>query len=57
MNFIGIIILLCIMGIGLWIIPMEATIKKIIIGIVALVVVLWLFQEFGFIGHFNVIQR
>lgn len=58
MSLIGIIVALIIVGVLLYIVglvPMDATIKKIVYALVALAVVLWLLQALGlFNSGFNV---
>jgi hypothetical protein len=55
MGLIEIIVTLAIVGILLWLvetyIPMDAGIKKLLQVIVILVVVIWLLQSFGILGH------
>lgn len=51
MTIISIIVFLIFIGFGLWliqIIPMNSTIKQIIIGIVIFISVLFIIQSFGF---------
>lgn len=51
MNLLGIVLVLIVVGVLLWLattyIPMDATIKKIIIAVVVIVVILWLLKQFG----------
>lgn len=51
MSLIGLIILLVIVGLILYFVPMDAGIKKIIVGVVAIVVIVALLQAFG-LFHF-----
>jgi len=57
---IGLIVLLCIVGVVLWVvntyIPMDAKIKMIINIVVVIVVVLWLLSVFGLIGSMSQIR-
>lgn len=53
MSVIAILIGLAIVGFLAWLvlqIPMPPVFKNIIIGVVVLVLVLWLLQQFGFVG-------
>ena len=51
---IGLLVLLVIVGVVLYLIPMDAGIKRIIVAVVALLVVLCLLQGFGlFSGNFG----
>jgi hypothetical protein len=54
MPLINIIVILVVIGVGLWAInqyiPMAAPIKTILNIVVTLVVCLWLLQVFGIIG-------
>lgn len=54
MTIIHLLVILVLIGLGLWavnsIIPMDATIKKIVNVVVILLVVLWLLEVFGLIG-------
>jgi hypothetical protein len=48
MTLLGLVIALVVLGFALWLvqqIPMDATVKKLITGIVIFVVVLWLVGE------------
>jgi hypothetical protein len=51
MSLLTIVIVLIIVGLLLWVIetriPMDATIKKILIAVVVIVTVVWLCQELG----------
>lgn len=55
MGLIELIVTIAIIGILLWVvenyIPMDSGIKKLLQIIVLLVVVVWLLQSFGIIGH------
>jgi len=53
---IHIIVYLVIIGLVVYLIdliPMDGTIKNIIRGIIIVAVVVWLLQQFGFIGSVN----
>ena len=55
-SLITIIVALILVGVALYLIeliPMDATIKRIIYIIVIVVVVLWLLQSFGIIGSLS----
>lgn len=55
MGLVELIVTLALVGILLWLvetyIPMDAGIKKLLQVIVIIIVVLWLLQSFGIIGH------
>jgi hypothetical protein len=57
MSLIGLVVVLIVVGVLLWLvttyIPMDATIKKIIVAVVIICVVLWLLQAFGLLGAAN----
>jgi hypothetical protein len=53
MSLIGLILVLCLIGLLLYIVnmlPLDATIKKVIHIVALIVVVLWLLQVFGVLG-------
>lgn len=53
MTLIGLLVVLLVVGVVLYIlslVPIDATIKRIIYVLVLLFVVLWLLQAFGLIG-------
>lgn len=54
MSIITIIVVIVLVGLLLWFveayIPMSAPIKRILQGVVVLVLILWLLQEFGVLG-------
>ena len=55
-SLITIIVALILVGVALYLInliPMDATIKKIIYVLVMVFVVLWLLQSFGIIGSLS----
>jgi hypothetical protein len=51
MNLLSVVIVLSVIGLGLWLInkyiPMDATIKKIINIVVVIVVIIWLLRALG----------
>ena len=52
-GIIGIIVTLVVIGLALYLIdliPMDGTIKQIIRGIIIVLVIIWLLQDFGLIG-------
>jgi len=55
MSLISVVLILILVGVLLWIvnryIPMAAPIKTILNIVVTVVVVIWLLQIFGLIGH------
>jgi hypothetical protein len=54
MSLVSLVIVLIIVGVGLWLInnfiPMDAKIKKILNIVVVIVVIVWLLQAFGVLG-------
>jgi hypothetical protein len=44
---ISLLILLVAIGVILWLVPMDAGIRRIVVGVVALCVVIWLLTGFG----------
>lgn len=57
MDLVTVIVTLIIVGLILWainnFIPMDSKIKSILNIVVVVVVVIWLLQGFGVIGHVN----
>jgi hypothetical protein len=57
MTIISLITVLVVVGVILWLIntmiPMEATIKKILNAVVVIIVVVWLLQSFGLLSALN----
>lgn len=55
---LSVVITLIVIGVLLWLvqayIPMDPTIKKIIVAVVVICVVFWLLGVFGLIGHSNI---
>jgi hypothetical protein len=55
MSLISILIMLIIVGVGLWLIntyiPMDYKIKAILNGVVVIVVILWLLSVFGLFSY------
>lgn len=47
MDPIGLLFILVIVGVVLAFVPMDGTIKNIIIGIIVILLVVWLFQAAG----------
>jgi hypothetical protein len=60
MSLISIIIALIVVGVLLWLvnsqIPMDGNVKRILNGVVIVVLVLWLLQSFGLIGSLGNIR-
>ena len=60
MPLLNLVLVLIVVGVLLWLmeayIPMNPTIKKIIMAVVIIVVVLWLLQSFGLIGSLQQIR-
>jgi hypothetical protein len=54
MSFIGLVVVLVVVGVVLWLIntyiPMDYKIKSILNVVVVIVVVVWLLQAFGVLG-------
>ena len=60
MSLISLIVTLAIVGVILWAvityIPMEPTIRKILIIAVVVIVVFWLLQSLGLLANFQMIR-
>lgn len=59
MNLLQLVVVLIVIGVGLWaisLIPMDATIKRIINVVVILVVVLWLLNAVFHFGNLGAIH-
>ena len=60
MSLIGVVLTLVVVGVLLWLlnnyIPMDGKIKRILNGVVVIVVVIWLLQVFGLIGSLQNIR-
>lgn len=60
MSLLTIVVALIVVGLLLWLvntyIPMEANIKRILTGVVVVVVVLWLLQGFGLLDGLSAIR-
>ena len=56
MPLINVVMVLVVVGFGLWLInrfiPMAGSIKSILNAVVVIVVILWLLNIFGVINHF-----
>ncbi len=54
MPLLTIIVAIVLVGLALWFvdkyIPMDATVKRILQGVVVLVLIIWLLQVFGILG-------
>lgn len=55
MSLISVVITLLVVGVLMWLfetyIPMDATIKRILEGVIIIIVVIWLLQVFGILGY------
>jgi hypothetical protein len=49
-SIFGLILFLLIVGICLWMFPLEATIRNIILGLVIIVALVWLFGALGWVS-------
>ena len=60
MSLVGLVLTLVVVGVLLWLlnnyIPMDGKIKRILNGVVVIVVVIWLLQAFGLIGSLQNIR-
>lgn len=60
MDLISLVVTLAVVGLILWaintLIPMDATIKKVINVIVLVFVCLWLLQVFGLLGSLHTVR-
>lgn len=57
MTLVGIVVVLVVVGLILWLIntyiPMAGAIKSLLNIVVFVVVLIWILQGFGLIGHIN----
>lgn len=56
-SLISIIVALIVIGFGLWLVeqlPLDATVKKIIVGVAIFLVVIWVLQSLGFLGNIGI---
>ncbi|MDT3738877.1 MAG: Thivi_2564 family membrane protein [Candidatus Kapabacteria bacterium] len=57
MSLLTIVVVLIIVGVGLWLInnyiPMDSKIKSLLNIVVVIVVIIWLLQAFGIIGSLS----
>ena len=60
MPLLNLVIVLCVVGVILWVInsyiPMQSTIKRILNVVVIIAVILWLLNVFGVIGSLSGIR-
>jgi hypothetical protein len=60
MPLINVIIMLVVVGVGLWAInayvPMDSKIKGILNALIVIVVLIWLLQVFGIMGDLTAIR-
>jgi hypothetical protein len=60
MPLIQLLIVLVVVGVGLWLInnfiPMQGTIKTILNVVVVIAVILWLLSAFGLLGSLSAIR-
>jgi len=60
MGLLQLVVILVLVGVGLWAlnryVPMDATIKKIINIVVIVVVVIWLLSVFGILPNLDAIR-
>ena len=60
MTLVHLVVILLVIGVLLWLvttyIPMEPTIKRILVGVVVIAVVLWLLQVFGVFGSLDAVH-
>ena len=59
MPLIELVVILAIVGVILWLvttyIPMDPTIRKILVAVVVIAVVLWLLKALGILGSLNAV--
>jgi hypothetical protein len=59
-DILSIIILLVVVGFGLWLveqIPMDATVKRIIIGLAIFLIIIWVLQSLGLFASGGLLSR
>lgn len=57
MPLLTLIIVIAVVGVILWLIttyiPMQPTVKRILVAVVIFILVIWLLQVFGILDHLN----
>lgn len=57
MSLLTVVLTLLVIGVLLWLVtnyvPIDPTIKRIIVAVVVICVVIWLLQVFGVLGYIN----
>lgn len=60
MPLLTLIIVIAVVGVILWLVaeyvPMQPTVKRILIGVVIFILVIWLLQVFGLLDHLNSVR-
>jgi len=59
MSLISVVVALVVVGVLLWavgLIPMDATIRRILQVVVIIIVVIWLLQVFGLLGSLGSVR-
>lgn len=60
MPLITLIVVIAVVGVVLWLIttyvPMQPTVKRILVGVVIFFLVIWLLQVFGLLDHLNTVR-
>lgn len=60
MPLLTLIIVIAVVGVILWLIttyiPMQPTVKRILVAVVIFILVIWLLQVFGILDHLNTVR-
>lgn len=48
-GLLGLVLFLLVVGVVLWMFPIDGTIRKIVLGLVVLVALFWLFGALGWV--------
>ena len=49
-GLMSLVLFLLIVGIVLWLLPLDATIRKVVIGVMAIIALIWLFAVLGWVS-------
>ncbi len=57
MTLIGLLVLLIIVGVAISLLPMDPTIKRIVVVILVVLLLLWVLTAFGLVGDLGFTSR
>lgn len=49
-GLMGLVLFLLIVGVVLWLVPLNDTISKVVIGVLAIVCLIWIFTSLGWVS-------